>query len=187
MKHTTRVNYDEVNIISKKFHDEVENYSKLLSSIQQKMVASRSEWVGEAANEFFKEMENGLLPAVLQLSQSLKVLQEVLNKIVLTIYAADQETAPFFRGGGTEAQDFGDSNLVGLNHEMARELLWSEYPTDQRGTYFRQFWDTRESNSDPNLKVGAISLQSILDHYDDTSRMIIMSFLHKLEFWWKMD
>jgi hypothetical protein len=31
--------------------------------------------------------------------------------------------------------------MVGLNHEMSRELLWREYPTDQRGTYFRQFWD----------------------------------------------
>lgn len=33
------------------------------------------------------------------------------------------------------------SFMVGINHEMARELLWREYPTDQRGTYFRQFWD----------------------------------------------
>jgi hypothetical protein len=24
---------------------------------------------------------------------------------------------------------------------MTRELLWNELPTDQRGTYFRQFWD----------------------------------------------
>ncbi|MFL6131123.1 MAG: hypothetical protein ACJ73E_18930 [Mycobacteriales bacterium] len=31
--------------------------------------------------------------------------------------------------------------LVGLNHEMARELLWRGYPTDQRGTCFRRFWD----------------------------------------------
>jgi hypothetical protein len=31
--------------------------------------------------------------------------------------------------------------MVGLNHEMGRELLWREYPTDQRGTCFRQFWD----------------------------------------------
>ena len=29
---------------------------------------------------------------------------------------------------------------MGLNHEMTRELLWNEFPTDQRGTYFRQFW-----------------------------------------------
>lgn len=38
-------------------------------------------------------------------------------------------------------QRFIESYMVGLNHEMARELLWNEYPTDQRGSYFRQFWD----------------------------------------------
>jgi hypothetical protein len=37
---------------------------------------------------------------------------------------------------------FVESFMVGLNNEMARELLWRDYPTDQRGTYFRQFWDT---------------------------------------------
>ncbi len=36
---------------------------------------------------------------------------------------------------------FIESYIVGLNHEMGRELLWREYPTDQRGSYFRQFWD----------------------------------------------
>ena len=36
---------------------------------------------------------------------------------------------------------FIESYMVGLNHEMARELLWREYLTDQRGSYFRQFWD----------------------------------------------
>jgi hypothetical protein len=35
---------------------------------------------------------------------------------------------------------FVEAFLVGLNHEMARELLWREYPTDQRGTYFSSFW-----------------------------------------------
>lgn len=38
-------------------------------------------------------------------------------------------------------QKFIESYMVGLNHEFSRELLWREYPTDQRGTYFRQFWD----------------------------------------------
>ena len=35
---------------------------------------------------------------------------------------------------------FVEAYLVGLNHEMARELLWREFPTDQRGTYFSSFW-----------------------------------------------
>ncbi len=38
---------------------------------------------------------------------------------------------------------FIESFLVGVNHEMARELLWRRYFTDQRGSYFRLFWDAR--------------------------------------------
>lgn len=38
-------------------------------------------------------------------------------------------------------QKFIEAYMVGLNHEFARELLWREYPTDQRGSTFRQFWD----------------------------------------------
>jgi hypothetical protein len=40
-------------------------------------------------------------------------------------------------------QKFIEAYMVGLNHEFSRELLWREYPTDQRGSYFRQFWDVR--------------------------------------------
>lgn len=36
---------------------------------------------------------------------------------------------------------FIEAFLVGMNYEMGRELRWREYPTDQRGSYFRQFWD----------------------------------------------
>lgn len=33
--------------------------------------------------------------------------------------------------------------MVGANHEMSRTLLYNEYPTDLRFTYFQQFWDSR--------------------------------------------
>lgn len=39
---------------------------------------------------------------------------------------------------------FMEAYMLGLNHEMSSELLWRRYPTDQRGTYFRQFWDVSE-------------------------------------------
>lgn len=42
---------------------------------------------------------------------------------------------------------FVESFLVGLNAEMSRELLWRGYPTDQRGTYFRHFWDTLDDDA----------------------------------------
>ena len=40
-------------------------------------------------------------------------------------------------------QPFIESYMVGLNHEFSRELLWREYPTDQRASVFRQFWDVK--------------------------------------------
>jgi hypothetical protein len=38
---------------------------------------------------------------------------------------------------------FIEAFMVGLNTEMNRELLWRKYPTDQRGTPFRLFWDLK--------------------------------------------
>lgn len=38
---------------------------------------------------------------------------------------------------------FVEAYMLGLNHEMGRELLWREFPTDPRKTFFRRFWDTR--------------------------------------------
>ena len=49
-------------------------------------------------------------------------------------------------------QEFIESYLCGLNHEFARELLWRRYPTDRRGTYFRQFWDYTEGNERADVR-----------------------------------
>lgn len=47
---------------------------------------------------------------------------------------------------------FVESFMVGLNYEMARELLWREFPTDQRCTYFRHFWDSRVRDYKANIE-----------------------------------
>jgi hypothetical protein len=48
---------------------------------------------------------------------------------------------------------FVESFLVGLNAEMGRELLWRGFPTDQRGTYFRQFWDSLADDDQGDIAV----------------------------------
>jgi hypothetical protein len=53
-------------------------------------------------------------------------------------------------------QPFIESYMVGLNHEFARELLWREYPTDQRGSYFRQFWDASGYLDEAGLDADAL-------------------------------
>ncbi len=52
-------------------------------------------------------------------------------------------------------QRFIEAYMVGINHEFARELLWREYPTDQRGSYFRQFWDVRKKIAEATDKAAA--------------------------------
>ncbi|MET0765451.1 MAG: hypothetical protein ABWY29_11335 [Blastococcus sp.] len=44
--------------------------------------------------------------------------------------------------------DFVAALLVGLNHEFNQELLWREFPTDQRGTPFARFWPTDGADVD---------------------------------------
>src|SRR5262249_27252406 len=67
---------------------------------------------------------------------------------------------------------FIEAYLVGLNHEFARELLWREYPTDQRGSYFRKFWDARtQLRADAGTPQGREALKDItpLDRWSRVS------------------
>ena len=48
-----------------------------------------------------------------------------------------------------ENRPFVEAFLLGMNHEMNRELRWREFPTDMRGTIFRRFWDRGHPRGDP--------------------------------------
>lgn len=57
----------------------------------------------------------------------------------------------------TPNTQFIESFLAGMNHEFARELLWREFPTDMRGSYFRHFW---EFDNDPTCELLPLPNQS---------------------------
>jgi hypothetical protein len=59
---------------------------------------------------------------------------------------------------------FIEAYMLGLNHEFARELLWREYPTDQRPSTFRQFWDVSQVANVQNIEPTAFqeSLRDIV-------------------------
>lgn len=54
-------------------------------------------------------------------------------------------------------QTFIESFMVGLNHEFVRELLFREYPTDQRCSAFRQFWGSEGIPPAPGLTATQIA------------------------------
>lgn len=61
---------------------------------------------------------------------------------------------------------FVEAYMLGLNHEMSRELLWRDYPTDRRATYFRQFWDV--SGHTPQERSQLADITPVADWRDDT-------------------
>ena len=58
-------------------------------------------------------------------------------------------------------QRFVEAYMVGLNHEFGNELLWNEYPTDHRGSYFRQFWDVGGTIAAPRQTIEPETLKDI--------------------------
>lgn len=65
-------------------------------------------------------------------------------------------------------QKFVEAYMAGLNHEMARELLWREFPTDQRGTYFKQFWDVSGFVNVSNISPSQLASITAMDTWGDT-------------------
>ena len=57
---------------------------------------------------------------------------------------------------------FIEAYMVGLNHEMGRRLLWFGYPTDQRGSCFRQFWDVSGYVRQPGDPTNPAALTELL-------------------------
>jgi hypothetical protein len=57
---------------------------------------------------------------------------------------------------------FIEAYMVGLNSEMGRELLWFGYPTDQRGSCFRQFWDVSAYVAQPSDPADPAKLTELL-------------------------
>lgn len=68
---------------------------------------------------------------------------------------------------------FIESYMCGLNHEMAAELLWREYTTDQRGTYFKQFWEPVVSLEIENIAKANVEDSDDLKQVDDKVREIL--------------
>lgn len=84
-------------------------------------------------------------------------LRDIADEFILPgIEELPDDTISMFKGNPA----FIESYLCGMNTEMGRELLWREYPTDQRGAYFKKFWDSSTSAEDI-VKDNFFDVQSI--------------------------
>jgi WXG100 family type VII secretion target len=103
-----QLNYDQLASIAKRFREEGEDIAQLHSVTRQRVRDLHKEWIGDAADKFFDEMETELLPAVQRLAQALFHTQDVTGEIMKIIQEADEETAGYFRDQ-LSGDDFGAS------------------------------------------------------------------------------
>lgn len=69
-------------------------------------------------------------------------LKQLADKFILPcVDELPDDSVAMFKSNGAFIEAF----LCGMNTEMGRELLWREFPTDQRGSYFKKFWDSETS------------------------------------------
>jgi WXG100 family type VII secretion target len=99
MANFSQVNYDETSSFAKQFHNDGDDITQLFSDTRQRMQALRNEWIGEAADSFYEEMETELLPAIQKVARALFLSEDILNKIMRIIHDADEETAASFKSG----------------------------------------------------------------------------------------
>lgn len=101
MGRIVRLNYDELRGIIHKFRDEGEDIVQLHATLRDRVRDLHKDWQGEAADDFFAEMEVVVLPAVSRLSKALFHAQDVLQKITRTIQEFDEDTKGFFNNDFT--------------------------------------------------------------------------------------
>lgn len=116
----------------------VENYFQVFLSEKGEEVRER--FIEDCLNSKFPIMAYPQFP-----EPTYYYLKELSDKFILPcVDKLPDNTVTMF----TSNEGFVESFLCGMNTEMGRELLWREYPTDQRGSYFKKFWDTETSMND---------------------------------------
>lgn len=118
MSKIVQLKYDELNGIVKKFNSEGEDFAQLATTTRQRLQDLRKDWMGDAAEKFFAEMEQDLLPALTRVSKALFLSQDVLMQVTKIIRETDEENANFFKNALQGGDDFGaagfESALGGL-------------------------------------------------------------------------
>ncbi|MFT6502852.1 MAG: hypothetical protein ACJASQ_002983 [Crocinitomicaceae bacterium] len=134
---------DPVSTISDKFEDLVSQVGQAVSpgkQLDQIQAAPHFRW--PMYEHLLKVSTDLMFPGLDQIPDNCVTLLETNNEFIQTF-------------------------MLGLNHEMSRELLWREYPTDQRGTYFKQFWDSIDFVNDLGETIDDEGVEAIRQDISD--------------------
>lgn len=96
MADQTIVNYELVEKYSKEFEDQAECMADSISTLKLKAQGLENFWKGKAAEKFFDEFHQEILPATIRLHAVLLLSAESLRKIITLFETSDEECASYF-------------------------------------------------------------------------------------------
>lgn len=100
MARLTRVDYDQLNSVSRAFATEASNVKRSIDSLKRVIDALEGgDWIGEGAKAFYREVHSEVLPALLRLMRALELAARVAGKISHIYQAAEAECGQLFSRG----------------------------------------------------------------------------------------
>jgi WXG100 family type VII secretion target len=99
MGRIVKLNYDFLRSQSSKWRSEQQDIDNLLKQTKSQVEGlHNNQWVGDAADKFFNEMEQKVFPSLGKLVHALGQGADATKKIEDTIRQHDEETKGFFGG-----------------------------------------------------------------------------------------
>jgi len=92
------VDYGKLEEVHKKFDEQAEAFAKTIRDIRSRLEPLEDgEWQGDAADAFFKEMNNVLLPASNRLHKAFNEAASATKRIGDTAHKAEQDAVNAFK------------------------------------------------------------------------------------------
>lgn len=91
------VNYESLERVATVFQNHSESTQQSMDSITQMMETLRSGWIGEAADAFFQEMEDEVLPTMRRLVGAIEEASQTTKRISSTMEDAEEQAGNCFR------------------------------------------------------------------------------------------
>ncbi|HQF69823.1 MAG TPA: WXG100 family type VII secretion target [Promineifilum sp.] len=101
MAELIQVDYEKLDQAHKKFTEQAEAFDKTLRDVRAKLepLQGGKGWMGDAADAFFKEMDDVVLPSSTRLHKAFNDAAGVIKRIGDTAHKAEQDAISAFKLG----------------------------------------------------------------------------------------
>lgn len=137
MANEIKADYEQLQQIAQRFRAQSQNVQQLTRQVKSRMERLQQSWEGRAADAFFREMNQVLLPGVVRLQKAFDQSSLTVTKIANVMKEAETTAAHLFKGSATGGAGDGGTGYGGGYDEggsYATSTLNNDVPSyDEQG------------------------------------------------------